>query len=147
MLQDIRAFALPLSSGQRALDVAIIVPTFNEAENIAPLIARLSAALTEFQWEVIFVDDNSPDHSAEVVRSFACTHPHIRIVQRVGRRGRRRAVEALPLRHRQGQLAGQESTQRQAPARLFISVALALRAANAKHLGPHRRPDGSGDAP
>ncbi len=92
MLQDIRAFALPLSSGQRALDVAIIVPTFNEAENIAPLIARLSAALTEFQWEVIFVDDNSPDHSAEVVRSFACTHPHIRIVQRVGRRGLSSAV-------------------------------------------------------
>lgn len=92
MLQDIKSFPLAQMLGQRPLQVAIIVPTFNEAENIAPLIARISAALADFQWEVIFVDDNSPDHTANVVREFALTHPHIRIVQRVGRRGLSSAV-------------------------------------------------------
>ncbi len=92
MLQDISAFTQAQNAGQRPLQVAIIVPTFNEADNIAPLLARLSAVLTDFQWEVIFVDDNSPDHTADLVRQLALTHPHIRIVHRVGRRGLSSAV-------------------------------------------------------
>lgn len=92
MLQDIRANPQILSPDHRPLEVAIIVPTFNEVENIAPLISRLSAVLTEFHWEVVFVDDNSPDKTADVVRSFARAHPHIRIVHRVGRRGLSSAV-------------------------------------------------------
>jgi dolichol-phosphate mannosyltransferase len=92
VLQDVKSFPRAQKFGQRPLQVAIIVPTFNEAENIAPLITRISAALADFQWEIIFVDDNSPDHTANVVREFALTHPHIRIVQRVGRRGLSSAV-------------------------------------------------------
>lgn len=92
MLQDVTGFTHVQTTAQRPLQVAIIVPTFNEAENIAPLVARLSAVLVDFQWEVIFVDDNSPDQTADLVRQFALTHPHIRIVQRIGRRGLSSAV-------------------------------------------------------
>lgn len=68
-------------------DLAIILPTLNERGNIAPLVQRLDAALVGIRWEGIFVDDNSADGTAEAVRNLAHTQPHIRIIQRFGRRG------------------------------------------------------------
>ena len=50
------------------LQLAVILPTFNEAKNIAPMVERLSAALAGLSWEAIFVDDNSPDGTAEEAR-------------------------------------------------------------------------------
>ena len=55
----------------RAPELTIIVPTFNEAENIAPLVDRIAAALVGIDWEVIFVDDDSPDGTADTVRDVA----------------------------------------------------------------------------
>lgn len=92
VLQDFTSFTPQKNASRGPLQVAIIVPTFNEVDNIAPLMARLSATLTEFQWEVLFVDDNSPDHTADFVRQLALNHPNIRIVQRIGRRGLSTAV-------------------------------------------------------
>ncbi|MGC8468690.1 MAG: glycosyltransferase, partial [Acetobacteraceae bacterium] len=40
--------------------LSVIVPCYNERANVAPLVARLAAALDGIAWEVIFVDDNSP---------------------------------------------------------------------------------------
>ena len=41
--------------------LSVIVPCFNERLNVAPMIAKLDAALAGIAWEVIYVDDNSPD--------------------------------------------------------------------------------------
>lgn len=75
-----------------ALDLAIILPTFNERGNIASLIARIEAALTGEGWEVIIVDDNSGDGTADEARALALTDPRIRVIQRIGRRGLASAV-------------------------------------------------------
>jgi len=63
------------------------VPTFNERDNVALLVARLAAALPHAAWEVIFVDDNSPDGTAAAARRLAQTDPRVRCLRRIGRRG------------------------------------------------------------
>lgn len=68
-------------------ELSIVVPTFNEAENVAELIRRVSHCLEGVAWELIFVDDDSPDGTAERVRETACTDPRVRCIQRIGRRG------------------------------------------------------------
>lgn len=68
-------------------DLTIVVPTFNECENVAPLVDRLSSVLDGVAWEAIFVDDDSPDGTAEAVRAIARRNGKIRCVQRIGRRG------------------------------------------------------------
>jgi dolichol-phosphate mannosyltransferase len=57
-----------------------------------PLLERLTFALAGIHWEAIFVDDNSPDGTAEHVRSIGLHDAHIRVVQRIGRRGLSSAV-------------------------------------------------------
>lgn len=47
--------------------LSIIVPTFNERDNVAELFARLISCLENRSWEVMFVDDDSPDGTADVV--------------------------------------------------------------------------------
>lgn len=81
-----------MQGGTHALQVGVIVPVFNEAENVAPLLERLASALSGYVWEVIFVDDSSPDGSAAKVREIARIDPRVRCVQRVGRRGLSSAV-------------------------------------------------------
>jgi dolichol-phosphate mannosyltransferase len=71
----------------RNLSIAIVLPTFNERENIPVLIDRLSSTLAGLDWELIFVDDDSPDGTADVVRSYACKNRRVRLIQRIGRRG------------------------------------------------------------
>ncbi len=74
------------------LALTVIVPTFNEAPNVAPMVAALDVALAGLAWEVVFVDDNSPDQTSEAVRAIARADRRVRIVQRVGRRGLSSAV-------------------------------------------------------
>jgi dolichol-phosphate mannosyltransferase len=68
-------------------ELSVIVPTFNERDNVHELVKRLRETLTGIAWEVVFVDDNSPDGTAETVRELARKDAHVRCVQRVGRRG------------------------------------------------------------
>ncbi len=77
--------ATPAQAGPAELSV--IVPTYNERENVPELVLRLSQQLAGVEWEVIFVDDDSPDGTAEVVRSLARHDPRVRCLQRIGRRG------------------------------------------------------------
>jgi len=70
-----------------ALDLAIVVPTYNERDNIAPLLESLDQALRGTQFEVIFVDDDSPDGTADAVRRISLTRPTVRVLQRIHRRG------------------------------------------------------------
>jgi dolichol-phosphate mannosyltransferase len=69
------------------LELAIVVPTFNERKNIQELLRRLTAALPGVEYEVIFVDDDSPDGTADVVRLIAISDPRVRVIERVRRRG------------------------------------------------------------
>jgi len=73
-------------------ELAVIVPTFNEVENVAELVLRVSAALGDIRFEIIFVDDNSPDGTADTVRALSLTDPRVRCLQRIGRRGLSTAV-------------------------------------------------------
>lgn len=68
-------------------DLTIVVPTFNEAENIPLLVERLEAVLHRHNWEVVFVDDDSPDGTPDVVRAISRHSPHVRLIHRIGRRG------------------------------------------------------------
>ncbi len=69
------------------LHLSIVVPTFNESQNVKELLRRIEATLGMTGWEIIFVDDDSPDGTAAVVRDIARTDPRVRCLQRVGRRG------------------------------------------------------------
>ena len=70
-----------------AYDLAIVLPTFNESGNVGPIVDRLEQALKGIRYEVIFVDDDSPDGTADVVRRLARDRDNLRVLQRIGRRG------------------------------------------------------------
>ena len=70
-----------------AAELAVVIPVLNERDNIAPLVERLTHALSGVRWEAIFVDDDSPDGTADTVRALARFQSNIRCVQRLGRRG------------------------------------------------------------
>jgi dolichol-phosphate mannosyltransferase len=74
------------------LELAVIVPTFNEARNVRALVDKLRAVLGDIGWEIVFVDDNSPDGTSDVVRELGRADRAVRVVQRVGRRGLSSAV-------------------------------------------------------
>lgn len=69
------------------LELAIILPTLNERGNLAPLVERIAAALGEDGWEVLIVDDDSTDGTAEEGRELARVDRRVRVIQRIGRRG------------------------------------------------------------
>ena len=69
------------------ISTAIIIPTLNERANIPVLIDRLERLLPGSGWELIFVDDDSSDGSAELLLSLSRQKPHVRFIRRLGRRG------------------------------------------------------------
>jgi dolichol-phosphate mannosyltransferase len=68
-------------------ELAIVVPTFNEASNVEQLAEAVARALPGVRWEMVFVDDNSPDGTSDTVRRMALTDSRIRILHRHNRRG------------------------------------------------------------
>ncbi|MDE2135152.1 MAG: glycosyltransferase family 2 protein [Alphaproteobacteria bacterium] len=71
----------------RAVELSVVIPTFKERGNVAELIKRLDHTLAGVAWEAIFVDDNSPDGTADAVKAIAVGDPRVRCLRRVGRRG------------------------------------------------------------
>jgi dolichol-phosphate mannosyltransferase len=67
--------------------LSIVVPTFNEAGNVVELRDRVAAALPGVDWEMIYVDDDSPDGTAATARELAQRDGRVRCIQRIGRRG------------------------------------------------------------
>ena len=72
--------------------LAVIVPSYNERDNVALLYEKVSAALQGLPFEFIVVDDNSPDGTAELVKEMARQYPNVRCIHRIGRRGLSSAV-------------------------------------------------------
>ena len=72
--------------------LAIIVPTLNERDNVAPLVRALDAVLPAAGVEIIFVDDWSSDGTAQAVTALARGRADIRLIRRHGRRGLASAV-------------------------------------------------------
>ncbi len=77
----------PPNALNRTVELAVVIPTFNERENIPLLIARLDDALQGLAWEAIFVDDDSPDGTADLIRQHARHDLRVRLIHRIGRRG------------------------------------------------------------
>jgi dolichol-phosphate mannosyltransferase len=68
-------------------ELSVVVPTFNERDNVVALFHKLETALAGRAWEVIYVDDNSPDGTWDVVRALAREDSRVRCIRRIGRRG------------------------------------------------------------
>jgi dolichol-phosphate mannosyltransferase len=69
------------------VELAIVVPTLNEHDNVPIVVERLNKVLAGVAWEAIFVDDDSADGTADAVREAAHRQGNIRCLQRLGRRG------------------------------------------------------------
>jgi dolichol-phosphate mannosyltransferase len=85
-IDDRRAIAVadPVAS---AAELSIVVPTYNERGNVDELVRRLHEGLGGIAWEVVFVDDDSPDGTAEAVKAIAARDHRVRCLHRIGRRG------------------------------------------------------------
>jgi dolichol-phosphate mannosyltransferase len=77
----------PMATARPAPELSIIVPTFNERTNVPLLVERLGRLLTACDWEVVFVDDNSPDGTAAAARAIGEGDSRVRCIRRIGRRG------------------------------------------------------------
>jgi dolichol-phosphate mannosyltransferase len=77
----------PVSAVRPAPELSVVVPTFNERANVPILVERLAEALAGCDWEVLFVDDNSPDGTAALARALGASDGRVRCMRRIGRRG------------------------------------------------------------
>ena len=77
----------PPPATQPAPELCIVVPAFNERANIPILVERLRGLLASYDWELVLVDDNSPDGTAAVARRIGETDRRVRCIHRIGRRG------------------------------------------------------------
>ena len=75
------------SATRPAPELSVVVPTFKERANVPLLVEKLAQTLPGVDWEVIFVDDNSPDGTAAAARAIGATDYRVRCIRRIGRRG------------------------------------------------------------
>ena len=73
--------------------LSIVLPTYNERGNIEPLLTQLLPLQQQFDLEILVVDDDSADGTAELVRQLAQRHPCLRLIRRVGRSGLASAIK------------------------------------------------------
>jgi dolichol-phosphate mannosyltransferase len=67
--------------------LSIVIPTYNESQNIREIYQRITTVLENVAWEIVFVDDDSPDCTAETAREIAIKDSRVRCLKRIGRRG------------------------------------------------------------
>ncbi len=73
-------------------NLSVVIPTYNERDNISKIFEKLRKTLRDVKYEIIFVDDNSPDGTSDEVQAFMQKSPNIRLIHRIGRRGLSGAV-------------------------------------------------------
>jgi dolichol-phosphate mannosyltransferase len=77
------------------LKLSVVIPTFNEAPNVGELVGRLTEALDPLlhgAYELIIVDDDSPDRTWELAQRLALDYPALRVIRRTAERGLASAV-------------------------------------------------------
>jgi dolichol-phosphate mannosyltransferase len=84
---DQKAPAVSATAPGPAPEITIILPTFNERDNLPVMVERVGRALSGVDWEILVVDDNSPDGTSAVARVLGEHDRRIRCIRRVGRRG------------------------------------------------------------
>jgi dolichol-phosphate mannosyltransferase len=85
----------PLTASDPRVRLSVVVPTYNEAPNIGELIRRLTAALDPTlgaDYEIIVVDDDSPDRTWELALGLVVQHPRLRVMRREHERGLSSAI-------------------------------------------------------
>ncbi len=73
--------------------ISIVIPTFNEVENIVPLLKNLTALINDFEHEIIVVDDDSPDGTSDEVNKYMELNKRIKLITRIGRCGLSSAIK------------------------------------------------------
>jgi dolichol-phosphate mannosyltransferase len=79
--------AAPSLAAAAAPELTVVVPTFNEGPNVPIVVERMARVLAGVAWEVIFVDDDSPDGTAAIAKALGDHDARVRCIRRVGRRG------------------------------------------------------------
>jgi dolichol-phosphate mannosyltransferase len=82
-----RATVRRAGAARRAPELTVVVPTYSERDNVAEVVRRLDETLDGVEWEVVFVDDDSPDGTSVVAKSLGSRDGRLRCIRRVGRRG------------------------------------------------------------
>ena len=88
---------------QGNVDVSVIIPIFNEAENLARLYAHLTKTLESLQYELCFVDDGSTDTSYHTLVDLHATDPRVKVIRLAGNFGQHAALSA-GIEHATGQI-------------------------------------------
>ena len=73
--------------------LSVVLPTFNECANVGPISEQLLELGDHYDLEILFVDDDSSDGTANAVRELAHHHQVIRLIRRVGRAGLSSAIK------------------------------------------------------
>jgi dolichol-phosphate mannosyltransferase len=96
-LRETMRAATAVEPASRGPELCVVVPTFNESDNVEILIEQLDRVLRGIDWEVVFVDDDSPDGTARRVLALAQRDRRTRCIRRIGRRGLSSAcIEGMP---------------------------------------------------
>jgi dolichol-phosphate mannosyltransferase len=69
------------------MEVSVVIPTYNEADNVAPLVDRLEDQLGDREFEIVFVDDDSPDGTADKIEELQEKRDFLRLIRREGKKG------------------------------------------------------------
>jgi dolichol-phosphate mannosyltransferase len=77
-----------------APDVSLVIPVYNERENLAPLVEEIAVALTGRRYEIVAVDDGSKDGSLEALKALKRSHPELHIVSFAANAGQSAALAA-----------------------------------------------------
>ena len=86
--------ALLADEGRNELELSVVIPTYNESENIPILIDLLFEVLKNKRYEIIVVDDNSPDGTWKIVEELSKEHPQVKLLRRLEGKGLSSAVVA-----------------------------------------------------
>ncbi len=113
-----------MNSGQ-AVELSLIAPTYNEKENITPLVERLHKALSKYSYELIVVDDNSPDGTSDLAKSLSSQYP-LKVIVRTAERGLASAVVA-GFNQARGQVLGVIDADLQHPPEAIPALVEAIR--------------------
>lgn len=113
------------SQSTPAPELSLIVPTYNESDNICPLVERVHKSLSDCDYELIVVDDNSPDGTSDVANSLSTRYP-LRVIVRTNERGLASAVVA-GFNQARGEVIGVIDADLQHPPEMIPTLLSAIR--------------------